>query len=221
MTANLNARYNAHRTGRGAEWTKLHAPIRIQTTFEADTEEEAKKKEAFHTSKLILKHGVNKVRGGALTLAKRPYDTRERDVRLIAGVMRKALEPDMDYSEAREFVFLDLDNEKQSPASHEEFEGEGMISALLSGLSIGSSQGAGSSRSGGPSTRTRSSASGSGGNGCGRCGRNSHSRGGCYAKTHLEGWYIWDSGCERCGRRSHKRERCYARTDIDGDAIPA
>lgn len=133
ITSNMERRYREHRSssGAGAAWTKIHRPIRIHSEVEV-AEAEARTEESHLTARLMMRHGINKVRGGVLTYG-RPYDTRESDVRRVAGSIRLAL--GLDYHETKLLVQqelrLDASPQKNSPAPEEE-----ELTAALGELSI-------------------------------------------------------------------------------------
>jgi len=51
---------------------------------------------------------------------------------------------------------------------------------------------------------------------CKLCGRNTHITKNCYATTKLSGSPIVKKTCTRCKRLGHKKSKCYAKTDING-----
>jgi hypothetical protein len=56
----VGQRFREHIKGEGSQWTRIHAPVRIETVYEGSnyrTESEV-------TKKLMEKHGIEKVRGG-------------------------------------------------------------------------------------------------------------------------------------------------------------
>ena len=62
---------------------------------------------------------------------------------------------------------------------------------------------------------------------CKKCGRGGHDSKTCYAKKHIDGFYIEDSEsdsddediCHRCGRAGHWASECYAKKHVDGGYI--
>ena len=58
-------RINAHFTGRGSQWTKLHPPVEIVEIFEGDNFDEDKT-----TIQLMDEHGIDNVRGGTFSRPK-------------------------------------------------------------------------------------------------------------------------------------------------------
>lgn len=62
---------------------------------------------------------------------------------------------------------------------------------------------------------------------CEKCGRGGHDSKTCYAKKHIDGFYIEDSEsdsddedtCYRCGRTGHWASECYAKKHVDGGYI--
>lgn len=173
ISGNFEARWRQHHTGRGAAWTKVHKPIRVERTRQV-AEEDAKDEERWETAQLMLKYGVNYVRGAALTLSA-PYDLRPRHVSLVTNVIYKAVGGNIE--EIRERVKEDLGSEEdeRETASHDDDSDResdvDLLGSLLGGISV---------------SGYRDSNKDNDGN-CGRCGRNSHVRSECYARTHLNG----------------------------------
>ena len=62
-TEHYEKRIKQHFSGRGAEWTKRHPPIRIYAKIEVDESIDAGKIEKLLTKFFALKYGKNKVRG--------------------------------------------------------------------------------------------------------------------------------------------------------------
>lgn len=69
LTANLKKRMDEHFNGKGAEWTRLNTPLRLMHAIDTGTKNarEAETIESEATVILMLKHGINKVRGGYYT----------------------------------------------------------------------------------------------------------------------------------------------------------
>eukprot|EP00171_Calliarthron_tuberculosum_P016243 IDg16243t1 len=80
VTGDMTRRWNQHVTKRGAQWTKVHTPLYIHSERQVATYL-ASHEEAKLTAEMMLKYGVNKVRGASLTYA-RCYDLRESDIRM-------------------------------------------------------------------------------------------------------------------------------------------
>lgn len=66
ITKNIYARFAAHKKGRGANWTRLHKPIKVFQTIEIYTKtmSEAAKQEDKLTLEYASLYGQDKVRGG-------------------------------------------------------------------------------------------------------------------------------------------------------------
>ena len=58
-----NIRFQEHKSGNGAEWTKLYKPISIIESYEHDSAFE----EDVFTKKYMMKYGIDNVRGGSYT----------------------------------------------------------------------------------------------------------------------------------------------------------
>lgn len=172
ISGNFKARWKQHHTGRGAEWTKVHKPISVESTRQVP-EANAKDEERLLTVQMMLKYGVNFVRGAALTLS-RPYDLTPNHVSRVTNVIYKAIGGDK--QKIREIVRKDLGDDGETENTlqqNNEADVESDISllgSLLSGIRV----------SAGNDSRTEDE-------NCSRCGRNSHVRSTCYARTHLNG----------------------------------
>ncbi len=169
----------------------MHPPVAISSQRSVplyDAVDEAAKL----TSKLMLKYGINNVRGGQLTYS-RPYDWRKRDVRIVTSCLSKSL--GLGVSAAKycrsKVISKKLESKKSGPKK--------VVAKQMQRLRRGESSSRGVT--------------------CSRCGRGAHSRKDCYARRHVNGWKIWKSGCLKCGRNSHSVSKCYARTDLNGNPI--
>lgn len=69
LTSNIKKRMDEHVNGKGAEWTRLNTPLRLIYSINTGTKYacEAEKMENEATVLLMLKYGINKVRGGVYT----------------------------------------------------------------------------------------------------------------------------------------------------------
>ncbi len=65
---NLSKRIAAHKKGKGSSWTSLHKFIRVKSVHNTDNIF----MEDYATKRLMLKHGINKVRGGAYSMITLP-----------------------------------------------------------------------------------------------------------------------------------------------------
>lgn len=137
LTRDLDARWAAHSTGRGAEWTKRYPPICISSEQEVP-EETAQQEEQRVTAELMLRHGVNKVRGANLSSR---YCYEQTDKPIIAGTVRKAL--DLDYDHARRLVedMFEADRaekERERPGYHsDEFGDMDALAEITGRMGIG------------------------------------------------------------------------------------
>lgn len=66
MTRNVEKRYRRHISGKGAQWTKLHKPIRIVKTIDTNLSNELEVAilENRLTFDMATQHGLDNVRGG-------------------------------------------------------------------------------------------------------------------------------------------------------------
>lgn len=71
LTSDLSRRMAQHFSGEGSDWTQLHPPVRILHTISTGTQDgrEAERLEDEVTISLILRHGLDKVRGGHFAYA--------------------------------------------------------------------------------------------------------------------------------------------------------
>jgi predicted GIY-YIG superfamily endonuclease len=65
MSENVDKRIDQHFAGKGAQWTKKHAPVSVANVIEVSDRNKAIRLENKITERLMKTHGVNKVRGGA------------------------------------------------------------------------------------------------------------------------------------------------------------
>lgn len=63
-TGNAEARLRGHRSGVGCEWTRLHPPLRMVLQQRLESPVAAGFDEERRTKELMLRHGVDRVRGG-------------------------------------------------------------------------------------------------------------------------------------------------------------
>lgn len=173
ITGDMDQRWRQHSRGSGAEWTKEHHPIRIHSQRSVPYSQ-AKREEAILTATLMLKYGINRVRGAAMSY-RRPYDSRQSDVRRVAGFIRKAL--DEDYYEILERVQEELDNDCAAAPDEDTVDEVGMLASVFGGLSF-------------VTTPYRNTSTSTSTENCTRCGRNSHTRDKCYARTHIRAWKL-------------------------------
>jgi predicted GIY-YIG superfamily endonuclease len=64
MSENVNNRIKQHFAGKGAEWTKKHAPVSVVDVIKVSNKTEALRLENKLTKQLMKIYGVKKVRGG-------------------------------------------------------------------------------------------------------------------------------------------------------------
>ncbi len=140
---------------------------------------------------MMLQYGMNKVRGGDLTCA-RDYDWRKSYVNAVLGYFRKSLIGGPKPNKDGPVKVIRKDSRAVRTMSDKNDWKK--IKPLFNG---------GDSCSGSKS--------------CFRCGRDTHWKKDCYARTHAERWKIWDSGCKKCGRDNHEVSGCYAKTDVNGN----
>lgn len=70
LSKGVNGRYQDHLDGKGAEWTKQYAPLRIVHSFNTGThlQQEAEVIEDESTIAVMVTHGVERVRGGHFSM---------------------------------------------------------------------------------------------------------------------------------------------------------
>jgi DNA-directed RNA polymerase subunit RPC12/RpoP len=84
----IKERYDEHKSGRGAEWTKEYPPIEIINQRHVTGEQDIRAVETYETCTAMLVYGVNNVRGG-------PFVTRSlynsRDAYMLANTIAHTL----------------------------------------------------------------------------------------------------------------------------------
>ena len=172
----MNRRWSEHCGRGGATWTKKHRPISIESEREVP-EATAKLEENKLTARLMLKYGINRVRGGSLCWS-RSYTTVPREVSMVTNFLCRALE--LDNVRTRQMVFKELDNDSTtansgSPVSvMNSSDAMNALHGLFSNFNIQGSN-------------TSSIVRKIWDSGCERCGRDSHTIESCYARTDRNG----------------------------------
>ena len=222
MCSDPQARLQNHLGGRAAgaaAWTALHRPVRLLGQVGPYTRIQAASMEETKTLEMMNIHGVPNVRGAQWT-----------QITLSAEDFRSACQ--------RSITCLGCG-----------FRGHNL--ATCPGVSLGPNAAAEPPRTV-PAPAPNISRpqrerlhERNEGRACARCGRDSHSAVGCYARTHLNGTTLEEpprtapppapslirpprerprerddgSACFRCGRDSHWAAGCYARTHADGTRL--
>lgn len=123
-TGDMNECWNDHNAPNGGSaWTRLHRPIRIHSETEVPAER-AELDVRKTTARLMLQHGINKVRGGPLNYKRSYESTKENDIQRVAGSIRKAL--NLDYDETKQKVIKMLEEEEDD--AEEDGEANGLAS---------------------------------------------------------------------------------------------
>lgn len=86
-TADIISRYTEHMFGRGSRWTKLHKPVRLASA-EAVPASDAAGRELKRTAELMIKYGVNNVRG-AMFCKVDPFES--KDIEMLTAVIGHSL----------------------------------------------------------------------------------------------------------------------------------
>lgn len=167
-TTNLQSRYESHRNGKGADWTRLHKPLEIFETHPDSSQEF----EMTTTLRLMRERGIENVRGGPWvkrTLS--PTDV-ESIQKMNAHIDNKCFSCGGDHytanctiPEPQQPLLPTPPKRSTQPVQQQELSFWEMLKAMISTCM-------------GPRPV------------CARCGRNTHSAEACYAVKHLRGYVI-------------------------------
>jgi predicted GIY-YIG superfamily endonuclease len=208
-SSDVQRRFKQHTEGKGSEWTREYAPIRIVETRPITSQFD----ETNATKELMKKYGIENVRGGAYASIDLPEKTEE----LIRHEFRAA--SDRCYKCGKAGHFANRCTRKSS------FSG----SCTCGMKFLDFDEFIGHQKLCIPKQVAKKPAS----NNCSRCGRSGHRASSCYARTDTDGNALSDNDsddeytgptyssntCYRCGRNGHYANNCYARRHVDGSDI--
>ncbi len=205
-TTDVQRRFKQHTEGKGSEWTREYAPIRIAETRPITSQFD----ETNVTKELMKKYGIDNVRGGAYATIDLPEQTET----LIRHEFRAA--SDACYKCGKKGHFANkcpYEFVYQCEGCRREFPSEKQCVAHAQTCS--------------PVTRKQPMRPSHQKGTCRRCGRSGHWASNCYARTDTDGNDLSaseseeddDNACHRCGRSGHWASNCYARRHIDGSEL--
>ncbi len=208
-TADVDQRYAQHLGGQGPKWTQLHPPLRLVEVCEVVTQfdEDNKVKE------LMLRHGVDKVRGGSYAAV----DLSDNRLAALNAELNTARQTCFKCGQPGHYVrdcprsSSSSDTARYDRPLHAQDSYEHFGDLRCGNCGSRSHVDAECQRSRQSVRRHRFHAPG-----CAQCGRFSHTAIDCYAKSHQDGG---DLKCARCGRRNHATVECYARMHQDGGEV--
>ena len=233
-TRPIDARFAEHVQGTASAWTRAHPPIEIAQTFSPDPQDVVA--EDAHVRRLMAKHGVDRVRGGAFSALELPE------------YQRLALEKEMRSAHDQCFRCGDASHKiRDCPHAVSQTQLTRAGGAAASTAASPATLSAGAGGGGGYASKRAAPSD----DACYRCGRTSHWAADCYARTDVDGrplearfgvndgesdesdqsdseesWHgdsvtaAADSCvCLRCGRPGHTVHNCFARTGVDGRRI--
>ena len=205
-------RFEKHRQGTGALWTRIHKPVSMTLHPEMSKGDESK-----YTERLMAVHGIDNVRGSHYVEVELPEEKR----RQAEAAIRCANDLCQGCGEKGHYIAMCPYPQGRPSPRKAEAKGAAPRKAKAA-----------------PPRRANTGRGGSRARSCRRCGRESHRETECYARTDVDGYELdseseesseeldseseessEDMFCERCGRDSHSREACYARTHVDGQRL--
>ena len=178
-TADVQRRFKQHTEGKGSEWTREYAPIRIAETRAITSPYD----ETNVTKEYMKKYGIDNVRGGAYAAVELPDETED----LIRHELRAASDACYTCGKKGHFANRCPNDDvwcceycnkeyptKQQAISHEQGCKFKKIAAMAGRQKLMERKG------------------GSGGGVCYRCGRPGHYSPDCYARTDVRGYELDD-----------------------------
>ena len=219
-TTNFANRLLEHLSGKGSEWTKLHRPTTKFTQIETSDEFE----EDRQTLRLMKEHGIDRVRGGSFASPILDDNTKK----VIEGMLRSSEDSCFHCGEKGHFArscsrsMATLSTQVASaPLAGTNCADCGRLWKTLPVTEHWSKRLCDFCQSKSDDFYEETNGM------CARCGRESHTRKRCYARTD-----VWGKPCEelvnikkqeersgqcaKCGREGHTHKRCYAKTDRYG-----
>lgn len=189
-TNNLQRRFQQHVDGAGSVWTRKYSPLAIERSVIVD----GPLHEDRVTKELMLKHGIDNVRGGSycrIDLDAGQYQSLTTELRSASGVCFKCGRPG---HFAAQCHLQDVSKKADSKAVHKKKKKKKKRNPIS------------------PNSRPEPKLQ-TWGDDCIRCGRYGHGLDSCYATTNVDG------DCIRCGRSGHSSDSCYAKTTVHGGDI--
>eukprot|EP01041_Mallomonas_annulata_P003580 gene3580-7119_t len=214
-TTDIASRWVEHLSGKGSMWTQIHHPKRLISVEQVSSEDVAGR-EMKRTAELMLRHGINNVRG-AMFCKTEAFITENitvltgcigHSLTLNYGILEKTILKQM------ETIPLPLITSKKTKMTKSKYNNNNNLykndfNNLFQTNQIQIYK-------------------------CNRCGRNNHIDDDCFAKNHLNGTILEDfittnttnarkksfkEICIRCGKKGHNEKDCYSRTHASGGGV--
>ena len=237
-TIDPTSRLDAHRSGKGSEWTRQHPPLEgcsYSLKEVKGDEEQARLDEDSEVKRLMKEHGIEKVRGGSYSttiLSRSDVKALSKELRHASGGClrcgHKSHWATSCYA-GKDVAGNDISDDERD--DHKHFK-----SSTHRHNTITYHQSPVKYKQANPKTTNDSKEET-----CHRCGRTGHWVKDCYAKIDIEGHAIAsptkpiskqnydspskinnsidDDFCRRCGRRGHWMKDCFAKVDQNGQSL--
>jgi len=192
-TDNPELRIEQHHEGSGATWTIKYKPINILFIKKSNSPFD----ENNTTKELMIKYGINNVRGGSY--CSEYIDNKEKELlqKELWGVDNCCIRcgyKDHYINQCRKRI--DVNGNKIILKSIAKKIKKDKVKNVKDNVNNNINN-----------------------NKCKKCGRNNHKAKDCFATTKLTGSPILKKVCKKCGRSNHKTKDCYATTKITGETI--
>ena len=237
-TVDPTSRLDAHRSGKGSEWTRQHPPLEGCSYSLKEVKGDngqARLDEDSEVKRLMMEHGIEKVRGGSYSttiLSRSDVKALSKELRHASGGClrcgHKSHWATSCYA-GKDVAGNDIsdderDDQKPFKSSTQYFNGKTFNQSPVKYNQV-----------------NRKTSDDSKEESCHRCGRTGHWVKDCYAKIDIEGHAIasptksttkpiYDSpsknsnaidenSCLRCGRKGHWMKDCFAKIDQNGQSL--
>lgn len=190
-------RLRQHRNGIGSEWTRLHAPTGGFSDLQCHKDEqEARLQEDVQVKRVMLKHGIDFVRGGSYSSVHLSSAERQTLSKELFHASNRCLRCGSQGHWAKDCIAIAVNKEKDEEERLKKNNNNSKVKKGVKGSVISVVD---------ANRHKRRRYGNEAATACSRCGRNSHTVAHCYAKTHFDGTPLQEER-DRGGGRGDKED---------------